>query len=157
MFITPVLMTLVSTKAVFSKISDVLIALLALITMLLSTPSIAQQWTLQSSVEQAMSVSPELKQAMAEIGARKEDKNLSSLWPEPSIGARIDNKLGQDDETGGYDLTDIIISQPIPISRIKYQTSAAEASLKAARFSRQYQTLQVQNRVTKIYHQLQLV
>lgn len=157
MFITPVLMTLVSTKAVFSKISDVLIALLALITMLLSTPSIAQQWTLQSSVEQAMSVSPELKQAMAEIGARKEDKNLSSLWPEPSIGARIDNKLGQDDETGGYDLTDIIISQPIPISRIKYQTSAAEASLKAARFSRQYQTLQVQNSVTKIYHQLQLV
>ncbi|MBN4063203.1 TolC family protein [Cardiobacterium sp. AH-315-I02] len=115
-----------------------------------------QQWTLQSSVQQALSASPELKKSMAEIGVRQTDINLSSLWPEPSIAFRIDNKLGQDDATGGYDLTDITISQPIPISRIKYQTSVAEASLKAARFSRLYQSLQVQNRVSKVFFQLQL-
>ena len=118
--------------------------------------STGQQWTLQASVQQAMSASPELKKSMAEIDVRQTDINLSSLWPEPSIAFRIDNKLGQDDATGGYDLTDITISQPIPISRIKYQASAAEASLKAARFSRLYQSLQVQNRVSKVFFQLQL-
>jgi outer membrane protein, heavy metal efflux system len=117
--------------------------------------SIARQWTLETSVQQAISTSPELEKSMAEIGARQQDIDLSSMWPDPEIGFRVDNKMGQDDGAGGYDLTDVLIRQNIPVSRIKYQESAAEASLKAARFSRQYQSLQVQNRVSKVFHQLQ--
>lgn len=123
---------------------------------LAASPENDQKWTLEASVLKAISASPELKKSTAEIGARQEVINLSEMWPEPSVSLRIDNKLGRDDLSGGYDLTDITISQPIPLSRIKYQTSAAEASLKAARFLRQYQSLQVQNRVSKIFHQLQL-
>lgn len=81
---------------------------------------------------------------------------MSSLWPDPEIAFRVDNKMGQDDGAGGYDLTDIVVRQSIPVSRIKYQESAAEASLQAARFSYQYHSLQVQNRVSKVFHQLQL-
>ncbi len=131
----------------------------SLILMLSSTASIAQpitqQWDLHSSVQQAVANSPELQKAMAEIGSRQADIGLSGLWPDPEIGFRIDNKLGQDDGAGGYDLTDITISQSIPMSRIKYQESAAEASMKAAQFSQQHKTLQVQNRVSKVFHQLQ--
>lgn len=137
-------------KYKFSKI------LLMLSTLLLATASIAKQWDLHSSVQKAVSNSPELQKSMAEIGSRQADVSLSSLWPDPEIGFRIDNKLGQDDGAGGYDLTDITISQSIPMSRIKYQESAAEANLKAAQFSRQYKMLQVQNRVSKVFHQLQL-
>ena len=163
MFTNTVFTAPVVIKAVFSKITDVLLVPIALITLLPSTASVAQAvaqpdsqlWTLESSVQQAISASPELKQAMAEIGARQEDTNLSSMWPDPEIGFRVDNKMGQDDGAGGYDLTGVIIRQSIPTSRIKYQESAAEASLKAARFSRQYQSLQVQNRVSKVFHQLQ--
>jgi len=63
--------------------------------------------------------------------------------------------LGQDDRSGGYDLTDITISQPIPLSRIKYQKEAASANMEAARFSLQYQSLKLQNRVSKVFHRLQ--
>lgn len=123
---------------------------------LLAGPSLAQQWTLESSVQQAMTNSPELKKSSAELGARQQDINLSSMWPDPEIAFRVDNKMGQDDGAGGYDLTDILVRQHIPLSRLKYQASAAEASLEAARFSHQYHMLQVQNRAAKVFHRLQL-
>lgn len=126
-----------------------------MVMVLATSQSAAQQWNLESSVEQAMSASPELKQADAEIGVRQADTDLSGLWPDPEIGFRVDNKMGQDDGAGGYDLTDVVIRQSIPVSRIKHQESAAEASLKAAMFSYRYQSLQVQNRVSKVFHQLQ--
>ena len=143
-------------KDVFSRLNCTVKVPFLLIIVLASSQSAAQQWSLESSVEQAMSTSPELKQANAEIGARQADTNLSSMWPDPEIGFRVDNKMGQDDGAGGYDLTDVVVRQSIPMSRIKYQESAAEASLKAARFSYRYQSLQVQNRVSKAFHQLQL-
>lgn len=117
---------------------------------------ITQQWTLESSVQQALSAAPELKKSMAEIGARQADITLSSMWPDPSIEFRVDNKLGQDDGSGGYDLADVTISQAIPLSRTRYQQSAAEANLKASQFSREHRALLVQNRVSKVFHQLQL-
>jgi len=102
-------------KNVFSKFIYLLRAPFLLITMLLATPSIAQQWTLDSSVQQAMSISPELKKSSAEIGARQQDINLSSLWPDPEIAFRVDNKMGEDDGAGGYELTDVVIRQSIPV------------------------------------------
>jgi len=63
--------------------------------------------------------------------------------------------MGKDDGAGGYDLTDVTVTQAIPLSRIKYQKEAAEANLKAARYLRTYQSLQVQNRVAKVFHKLQ--
>ncbi len=129
---------------------------LIFITLFVSQHVLAREWTLTSSVSQALSESPELKKAQAEIGARQADISLSGYWPDPEIGFRVDNKLGQDDGTGGYDLSEILIRQSIPVSRIKFQESAAEASLQAAHFLLQFESLQVQNRVSKVFHQLQL-
>lgn len=134
-----------------------------LISVLVSTQSIAQPvaqpeaqvWNLQSSVQQAIATSPELKKSVAELGVRQEDINLSGMWPDPEIGFKVDNKMGQDDGAGGYDLTDITITQSIPMSRISYQEEVASASMKAARFAQQYQSLQVQARVSKVFHRLQ--
>lgn len=141
---------------VFSRLNYYTVKVSFMMVMVLATSqSAAQQWNLESSVEQAMSASPELKQASAEIGVRQADTDLSGLWPDPEIGFRVDNKMGQDDGAGGYDLTDVVIRQSIPVSRIKHQESAAEASLKAAMFSYRYQSLQVQNRVSNVFHQLQ--
>lgn len=142
-------------KDVFSRFKHTTKVPFYLVIVLATSQSVAQQWSLETSVEQAMLTSPELKQASAEIGARQEDTNLSGMWPDPEIGFRVDNKMGQDDGAGGYDLTDVLIRQSIPVSRIKHQESAAEASLKAAMFAYRYQSLQVQNRVSKVFHQLQ--
>lgn len=138
---------------------NLFLRLLTLMIVLTANQSFAQtmtqKWTLQSSVEQAIETSPELKKSIAELGVRQADINLSGLWPDPEIGFRVDNKMGLDDGAGGYDLTDITITQSIPVSRIKYQEDAASASMKAAHFSQQYQALQVQNRASKVFHQLQ--
>lgn len=130
--------------------------LFAVFLILFTRSSMAQLWTLESSVKQAMSVSPELQMSSAEIGARREDVDLSSLWPDPQIELRVDNELGQDDGSGGYDLMDIKLSQAIPLSRTKHQKSAAIANLKATEFSRKHQALLLQNKVSKVFHQLQL-
>jgi len=118
-------------------------------------PAAAELWTLESSIRQAMATAPELKKSIAEIGARKEEIKLSGMWPDPSIELRVDNKLGKDDLRGGYDLTDVVISQPIPLSRTKYQRSVAEANLMATQYSREYQALLLQNRVANVFHRLQ--
>jgi len=115
-----------------------------------------QQWTLESSIQQAMTVAPELKKSMTTIGASEADMKMSSLWPDPSIEFRVDNKLGKDDGSGGYDLTDVTISQAIPFSRLKNQKLSAEASFKSAQFLQKHSQLQVQNRVSKVFHELQL-
>jgi len=131
----------------------------SLLLMLVTSQVIAQpktqEWNLESSVRQAIVVSPELKKSIAELGVRQADIELSSLWLDPEIEFRVDDKLGKDDRSGGYDLTDITISQPIPLSRIKYQKEAASANMEAARFSLQYQSLKLQNRVSKVFHRLQ--
>ncbi|MCK4707775.1 MAG: TolC family protein [Gammaproteobacteria bacterium] len=131
-------------------------ALLYLPFIFLTTLSQAQPWTLETSVQQALSTSPELKQATAELMARQVGIHLSTMWPDPSIEFRLDDKLGQDDNKGGFDLTDITISQPLPMSRLKHQKSAAVASMKASQFDREFQALLLQNRVSKVFHQLQL-
>jgi cobalt-zinc-cadmium efflux system outer membrane protein len=118
--------------------------------------SLAQQWTLESSLRQAMTTAPELKKALAEINARRSEIELSDMWPDPSIEIRVDDKLGKDDRSGGYDLTDVVISQPIPLSRLKHQRSVAEANLMATQYSREYDILLLQNRVAKVFHELQL-
>jgi len=139
---------------IFSN-TGVLRRVFLLLAVLASAPTVAQQWTLESSVRQAVSTSPELKKSVAEVGARQADIKLSNLWPDPEIGFQVDNKMGKDDGAGGYDLTDVTVTQAIPLSRIKYQKEAAEANLKAARYLRTYQSLQVQNRVAQVFHKLQ--
>ena len=141
-----------SVKKLLSLIT-VLVAVL--IPMFVSTQTIAEQWTLQSSVQQAIETSPELKKSIAELGVRQEDINLSNLWPDPEIEFRVDNRIGVESGSGGYEFTDVLIRQDIPWSRIGYQEEAATASMKAARFSQQFESLQVQNRVSKVFHQLQ--
>lgn len=115
----------------------------------------AEQWTLQSSIAQAMSTSPELKISSAEIGARTSELQLSDMWPDPSLELKVDNQIGRDEGTGDYGLSEITISQDIPLSRIKHQKSVAEAQLNAAMHSQSNDTLAIQNRVAKIFYELQ--
>ncbi len=124
--------------------------------MLLNIPAAtATQWTLQSSVAQAMSASPELKQSNAKIGSRNADLTLSTMWPDPSIELKIDNQMGRDDGSDNYSLSEITISQDIPLSRIKHQKRVAEAQLSAAMHLKSNDTLILQNRVSKIFYKLQ--
>ncbi|MCW9046606.1 MAG: TolC family protein [Gammaproteobacteria bacterium] len=126
-----------------------------LMTLAYSSVINAQQWTLQSSIAQAMTTSPELKISSAEIGARTSELELSGMWPDPSVELKVDNQMGRDEGTGDYGLSEITISQDIPLSRLKHQKSVAEAQLNAAMHSQSNETLVIQNRVAKVFYELQ--
>ena len=116
----------------------------------------AQVWTLESSIEQAITVAPELRMAEAEVGARAAERVQVGAWPNPSVEVRTDEKLGLEDGRGGYDVNQISITQPLPLRRLSRQRQAADAGLNAARAQQMQQRLQLEKRVAQVFHDLQL-
>lgn len=116
----------------------------------------AQVWTLESSVEQAITMAPELRVAEAEVSARAAERVQAGAWPNPSVEVRTDEKLGVGDGRGGYDVNLISIAQPLPLRRLSRQRQAADAGLSAARAQQMQQRLQLEKRVAQVFHDLQL-
>jgi len=119
-------------------------------------PVPAQVWTLESSIERASAVAPELRAAEAEVGARAGALTQAGAWPNPTIELRADEKLGLDDGRGGYDFNQVSITQPLPLRRLAHQRRAAEAGLASARAGQHHQRLQLETRAAHAFHALQL-
>ncbi len=62
----------------------------------------AQVWTLESATRRAFEVAPELNAARAEIEARQGTYREAGAWPNPTIEASADNRLGQEDGRGRH-------------------------------------------------------
>ena len=116
----------------------------------------AQVWNLESSIEQATAVAPELRAAEAEVSARAGERTQAGAWPNPTVELRGDEKLGIEDGRGGYNLNQISVTQPLPLRRLAHQRRAAEAGLDAARATQQQQRLQLEKRTAQAFHALQL-
>lgn len=113
-------------------------------------------WTLADSVKRALDVAPEMRAAETEIAAREGELSQAGAWPNPTVDVRADNKLGIEDGRGGTDLTQIALSQPIPLRRLSRQRAAAQASLEGAQENRRYQKLLLEREVARVFHALQL-
>ena len=114
-------------------------------------------WTLENSIRRVMEVAPETQASLAAISARQGALRQAGAWPNPQIELRADNKIGKDDGSGGTDLTQFALSQPLPLSgRIGQQKAAAGAQLDAARVERRYQHALLETQVAQRYHGLQL-
>lgn len=116
----------------------------------------AQVWTLESSVQRATTTAPELRVAESEVAAREGALKQAGAWPNPTVELRADEKLGIDDGRGGYDLTQVSISQPLALRRLTHQRIAAEAVLESARAGQSHQRLQLENQTAQTFHALQL-
>ena len=64
---------------------------------------------------------------------REGELTQAGNFPNPTVEARADDKLGMEDGRGGTDLTQLALSQPLPLRRLARQRAAAEASLESAR------------------------
>lgn len=115
----------------------------------------AEQWTLNSSIERAYQYAPEIKLAENELEARQANVGNASYWPNPTVDAKVDNKLGLDDGSGGYDVSEIGITQAIPLGRIKYQKEYAQANVQVAEHELMMQRLLLETAVAKDFHELQ--
>lgn len=116
----------------------------------------ADVWTLPLSIKRALEVSPEMRIADAEIGVREGELKRDSAWPNPTVEARVDRKLGIETGSGGNDVTQLAITQPIPLSRLSSQRARGEANVAVAQASRDHQRLQFENQVARAFNALQV-
>ncbi len=113
-------------------------------------------WTLDAAVRQALLVAPEIRAAAAEVAARAGALQQAGAWPNPSVELRADQKLGIEDGRGGADLTQVAITQALPLTRLAHQRRQAEAQLAAARERLRYAHLAREAEAARAFHALQL-
>lgn len=116
----------------------------------------ADGWTLEAAVHQALTVAPEVRVAEAEVAAHEGALKQAGAWPNPSIDLRADQKLGLEDGSGGTDLTQVAITQPLPLTRLSHQRTQAEAQLAAARERLRLTRLARETQAARTFHMLQL-
>ncbi len=130
--------------------------LLPAVLMLPVTAMSAEPWTLEKSISHAIEVSPDIRASDAEIRARQGALKQSGAWPNPSIEFNVNDKLGIDDNTGGSDLTQVAITQPITLGRLTHQRKQAKARLLIAEQDHLYRQLLLENKAAHNFHRLQL-
>lgn len=113
-------------------------------------------WTLESAARRALEIAPELRAANAEIAAREGAWREADAWPNPTVGLSASDKLGLEDGTGGRDLTQLEIRQPLPLRRLSRERTVAAAGIDAAHERVRLERLKLEREVARAYHRLQL-
>ncbi len=134
---------------------------IAVIACLLFSPVLSafgqETWTLERAVQRALEVSPEISAAKAAVRERQGLLRQAGAWPNPEISVSLDNRMGKEDGRGGTDLTELAVTQPLPLSgRLDRQRQVADANLKLAEAEYQYRALQVEFQAAGAFHALQL-
>jgi cobalt-zinc-cadmium efflux system outer membrane protein len=112
-------------------------------------------WTLESATHRMLEIAPERRQSEAAIEMRQMELNQAGNWPNPNVDLRTDNRIGQLNGQGGTTLTQIALSQPLPIRRLAYQRAAAETMLQSAQAGRQEQFLLLERETARVFHAVQ--
>lgn len=132
---------------------------LALVTSPASYPVGAAEpavWTLESAVRRGVAVAAEMRAIESEVRAREGELQRDGAWPMPTVELRADRRLGIETGRGGTDVTQLAITQPLPVSRLAHQRARAEANVAAARFGRLHVRLQLEHRTARAFHAVQL-
>ena len=108
-------------------------------------------WSLESATRRVLEVAPERSQADAAVEARQEELTQAGRWPNPSIDLRTDNRVGHLSGQGGTNLSQVAITQPLPVRRLARQRAAAEASLNAAQASRRADLLLLERDAARVF------
>lgn len=120
-----------------------------------SMPANGKVWTLESSIRRVLEVAPERRQSEAAIEMRRMELNQAGSWPNPSVDVRTDNRIGQLSGQGGINLSQIALSQPLPLHRLAHQRAAAESGLAAAQAGGREQFLLLERETARVFHTAQ--
>lgn len=131
-------------------------ALLTVFGLFLSPAPASAEWTLESAIRRALEVSPEVRVADADVAVRTGELTQAGAWPNPTVEARADNRLGQEDGRGGTDVTQLILSQPLPLRRLERERRAAEGRLASSQETRRLRLLQLEREIAEAFADAQL-
>ncbi len=132
-------------------------SLLTLPSLTLASPPSSNplRWTLGASIQRALEVAPEIKAADAAIGKQQGKLEQASAWPNPSVSVQVDETLGLETSDGGYNVTQLEISQPLPMGRLSHQRTQAKAEVASTEALRRQQRLALEYKVAQRLHILQ--
>ncbi len=121
----------------------------------LSDPA-AAEWTLELSVQRALTVSPELRAGAARVAAKRAAARQAGAWPNPELELTADNSIARERGDSGYDLTAVSLTQPLPLGLRAARQAAAEARVGVESQEATQVRLQLEQRVAEAFHRLQL-
>lgn len=116
----------------------------------------AQILSLEKSIQIGIAQTPEMKAAIAQIGMQQGNITQATTWANPNVSLQADNLLGIEDTSGGYDFTEIAVSQAIPVFRAAKQQQQAELGVAKAEAMLQHQQLQLEHTIAQAFYNLQL-
>ncbi len=131
----------------------------ALVLAALSLPwslAAAAEWTLEAAIRRGLEVAPEARAAEADVAVRAGELKQAGTWPNPTVEARADNRLGLEDRRGGTDLTQLVFSQPLPLRRLERERRVAEGRLASSEESRRFRLLQIERETAEAFFEVQL-
>ncbi len=112
-------------------------------------------WTLEDSIKQVLDHSYTLRSAGAEVATRQGELSQTGALPNPSVEFDVNKKLGMQDHSGGMDLTEVSVSQPIPL-RYFSQKKESKARFQIAQRNFSYQQLLQETETARRFHLVQL-
>ncbi len=115
----------------------------------------SETWTLESSIERAITVAPELEMRAAAMRAQQAATQQAGVWPNPSVEIRADNRLARELGDSGYDVTGLAVSQPLAWGVSKARRTVAERELAVHDSAARSERLALERRVAIAYHRLQ--
>lgn len=128
----------------------------AMLGTLIASPVLrADTFTLERAVLQALAVAPEIRRAEAAVQVRRGELTQARAWPNPTVEARAGDRLAKEEQTSGYDLTQLSIIQPLAFGRRKSQRQNAQSSLDGAVADRRRQQLELEAEVARAFHAFQ--
>lgn len=117
----------------------------------------SERWSLEKSVKRTIEISPGILSKAAELTGREGDLIQAGAWPNPGVELSGSSKLGIDDSTGGVDLTQVALSQPVPLGRLGHQRVLARARFEAAKQNLFFQQLRQEAETASRFHLLQMM
>lgn len=116
----------------------------------------AAQWTLERSIEQALAVSPELTAGAARVEARRAAARQAGAWPNPTLELAADNAIARERGGDSHELSEVSLTQPLPIGVRSARQAAAEARIAVQSLEMAGEHLELERRVAEAFHRLQL-
>jgi len=90
-------------------------------------------WTLERALTRGHAVAPETRTLEYQVEAGRAAREQAGRWPNPTLDAVASELLGNEDGRGGYALTELGLSQPLPLwGQVRHRRDTADARLAEA-------------------------
>lgn len=110
-------------------------------------------WTLPRALERGLAVAPESRAAEYQIEARRAAREQAGRWPNPTLDLNASERLGREDGRGGYALTEMGLSQSLPLwGQLGYRRDAADARIAEAEAMARAERLGLEALIAEAFH-----